>query len=103
MSLILLPISSRDFDPPEVAVSWKILTQRGHRVVFSTVDGKPGACDPIMLTGIGLDPWSGIPVLRHIRILGHLLSANADARNAYAEPQAAIRQMSAEIKAHLAP
>ncbi len=85
MSLILLPIPRRDFDPTEVAVSWKTLTQRGHRVVFATADGKPGACDPIMLSGIGLDPWSGIPVLRHIRILGHLLSANGDARSAYAE------------------
>ena len=85
MSRILLPIPSRDFDPTEVAVSWKILTQRGHRVVFATVDGKPGACDTIMLSGIGLDPWSGIPVLRNIRVLGRLLSANADARNAYAE------------------
>ena len=85
MSPILLPIPSRDFDPTEVAVSWKILTQHGHRVVFATPDGEPGACDPIMLSGIGLDPWSGIPVLRHIRILGYLLSANGDARNAYAE------------------
>ncbi len=85
MSLILLPIPSRDFDPTEVAVSWKILTQRGHRVIFATPDGKPGACDAIMLSGIGLDPWSSIPVLRHIRVLGLLLSANADARSAYAE------------------
>jgi putative intracellular protease/amidase len=85
MSLILLPIPSRDFDPTEVAVSWKMLSRHGHRVVFATPDGKPGACDPIMLSGIGLDPWSGIPVLRHIRILGYLLSANRDARRAYAE------------------
>ncbi|SKC64786.1 ThiJ/PfpI family-like [Burkholderia sp. YR290] len=85
MSLVLLPIPSRDFDPSEVAVSWKILTQRGHRVIFATPDGKPGACDPIMLSGIGLDPWSCIPVLRNIRMLGFLLSANGDARNAYAE------------------
>ena len=85
MSPILLPIPSRDFDPTEVAVSWKILTQHGHRVVFATPDGKPGACDSIMLSGIGLDPWSGIPVLRNIRVLGLLLSANADARNAYTE------------------
>lgn len=85
MSLVLLPIPSRDFDPSEVAVSWKILTQRGHRVVFATPDGRPGACDPIMLTGIGLDPWSGVPVLRHLRVLGLLLGANADARRAYAE------------------
>ena len=87
MSRILLPIPSRDFDPTEVAVSWKILTQRGHRVVFATPDGKPGACDSIMLTGIGLDPWSGIPLLRHIRVLGLLLGANDDARSAYAEMQ----------------
>ena len=85
MSLILFPIPSRDFDPSEIAVSWKILTQRGHRVVFATPDGKPGACDPIMLSGIGLDPWSSIPVLRNIRVLGLLLSANADARSAYTE------------------
>ena len=85
MSRILLPIPSRDFDPTEVAVSWKILTQRGHRIVFATPDGRPGACDDIMLTGIGLDPWSGIPLLRHFRVLGRLLGANADARNAYAE------------------
>ncbi len=85
MRLILFPIPSRDFVPSEVAVSWKILTQRGHRVVFATPDGKPGACDPIMLSGIGLDPWSNIPVLRNIRVLGVLLSANTDARSAYAE------------------
>lgn len=85
MSRILLPIPSRDFDPTEVAVSWKVLTRRGHRVVFAKPDGKPGSCDAIMLSGIGLDPWSGIPVLRHIRVLGRLLSANGDARLAYAE------------------
>ena len=67
MSPILLPIPSRDFDPTEVAVSWKILTQHGHRVVFATPDGKPGAGDAIMLSGIGLDPRSGIPVLRKIQ------------------------------------
>lgn len=87
MSQILLPLPSRDFDPSEVAVSWKILTQRGHQVVFATPDGKPGACDPIMLSGIGLDPWSGVPVLRNVRVLGRLLGANADARRAYAEMQ----------------
>jgi putative intracellular protease/amidase len=57
----------------------------GHRVIFAAIDGKLGACDPIILSGIGLDPWSGIPVLRNIRVLGLLLSANADARNVYAE------------------
>ncbi len=79
MSHILLPIPSRDFDPTEVAVSWKILTRARSSGRFATPDGRPGACDSIMLTGIGLDPWSGIPGLRNIRVLGSLLSANADA------------------------
>lgn len=85
MSLVLLPLPRRDFDPSEVAISWKILTQHGHRVVFATADGQPATCDPIMLSGIGLDPWSGLPLLRHLRVLGLLLGANADARRAYAE------------------
>jgi putative intracellular protease/amidase len=83
VSRILFPIPSRDFDPSEVAVSWKVLTDRGHEVVFATPDGNPGACDPIMISGIGLDPWSGIPLLRRIRALGLILRANADARDAY--------------------
>jgi putative intracellular protease/amidase len=85
VSRILFPIPSRDFDPSEVAVSWNVLTGRGHEVVFATPDGKPGACDPIMISGIGLDPWSGIPMLRGIRVLGTILRANADARRAYRE------------------
>lgn len=82
---ILVPIPSRDFDPTEVAVSWKVLTGRGHRIVFATPDGEPGACDEIMITGIGLDAWSAVPLLRHVKVFGLLLRANADARRAYRE------------------
>ncbi len=67
-----MPIPARDFDPTEVAVSWKVLTALGHDVVFATPDGRPGAADEIMLTGRGLP------------LVGRLLRANADARAAYA-------------------
>jgi putative intracellular protease/amidase len=80
--LILLP--QRDFDPSEVAVTWKILTGEGHRVVFATPDGLPASADPLMLGGEGLDLWGRIPILRKIKLLGLLLRANADARRAYA-------------------
>ena len=68
-----MPIPARDFDPTEVAVSWKVLTARGHDVVFATPDGRPGAADDIMLTGRGLP------------LVGRLLRANADGRAAHAE------------------
>ena len=73
MSTILMPLPARDFDPTEVAVSWKVLTARGHQVLFATPDGRPGAADAIMLTGRGLP------------LVGRLLRANADARAAHGE------------------
>ncbi len=84
MAHVLFPLPSRDFDPSEVGVSWKMLTTSGHRVTFATPDGKPAECDPIMISGRGLDPWSNIPLLGAIRILGLMLRANKDARAAYA-------------------
>ncbi len=85
MAKIVIPVPSRDFDPSEVAVSWKVLATRGHDVRFATPDGKPGAADPIMIDGIGLDPWARVPGLRHLRVIGLMLRANKDARLAYAE------------------
>lgn len=82
---IIIPIPSSDFDPSEAAVSWKILRERGHAVRFATPDGRPGAADPLMLTGEGLDPWGFVPGLRKLRAIGLSLRANADARRAYAE------------------
>lgn len=84
MARILIPIPARDFDPTEVAVPWKLLTARGHDVVFATPDGKPGAADDMMLTGEGLDLWGALPLLRKATLVGRVLRANADARAAYA-------------------
>ena len=51
---ILIPIPRFDFDPTEVAVPWKVLTDAGHEVRFSTPDGKCGEADQRMTTGKGL-------------------------------------------------
>ena len=39
----------------------------------------------MMLTGQGLDPWGAIPLLRNLPLIGLLMRANRDARQAYAE------------------
>ncbi|HEX3795108.1 MAG TPA: type 1 glutamine amidotransferase domain-containing protein [Acidimicrobiales bacterium] len=75
MANVLLPIPSRDFDPTEVAVSWRVLTARGHHVTFASPDGRPGSADDLMVTGRGLP------------FFGRLLRANADARRDYAALQ----------------
>ena len=81
---VLIPIPNRNFDPSEVAVSWRVLKDAGHEIVFSTPDGRRGEADPLMLTGEGLDPWGWIPGLRRITAVGRLMRANRDARDTYA-------------------
>jgi putative intracellular protease/amidase len=80
---VLIPIPDRDFDPTEVAVSWRVLTRDGHRVVFATESGAPGVADDIMVTGRGLDIWSALPGVNAIPLLGLALRANNDGRSAY--------------------
>jgi putative intracellular protease/amidase len=83
MAEVLMPLPSRDFDPTESAGSWLMLTEAGHSVEFATPDGRSGAPDDIMLTGRGLDPWGFAPGLRNFTLLGRLLGANREAREAY--------------------
>ena len=85
---VLIVLPQRDFDPSEVAVTWRILSDAGHPVDFATPDALPASADPLMLAGEGLDFWGRIPLLRKIKLLGLLLRANADARRAYAQMQA---------------
>jgi len=84
MATVLMPIPSLDFDPSEAAVGWQVLTRAGHRVVFATPDGRPGAADELMLTGRGLDPWGRLPGAERVVLLGRVLRADAGARRAYA-------------------
>jgi putative intracellular protease/amidase len=79
--LFLLP--ARDFDPSEAAVSWRVLVDADHIVGFATPDGQPAVADEIMVTGKGLDIWGAIPLLRNWPLIGLLLRANRDARDAY--------------------
>ncbi|MEB4211653.1 type 1 glutamine amidotransferase domain-containing protein [Mycobacterium sp. 94-17] len=83
MATVLIPIPDRDFDPTEVAVSWRVLTSGGHRVVFATESGAAGVADDIMVTGRGLDIWSALPLLGAVPLLGLALRANGDGRSAY--------------------
>jgi putative intracellular protease/amidase len=83
LSTVLIPIPDRDFDPTEVAVSWRVLTDNGHHVVFATESGTPAVADDIMVTGRGLDLWSRLPVLGAIPLIGLALRANKNGRTAY--------------------
>jgi putative intracellular protease/amidase len=85
MARVLIPLPARDFDPSEAAVSWRVLAKSGHAVSFATPDGRPAVADDMMLTGRGLDPWGRIPLLRNLPLVGLLMRANRDAREAYAE------------------
>lgn len=50
---VLVPLPDRDFDTTEVAVPWKLLTERGHRVVFATErGGEAPETDPLLLRGV---------------------------------------------------
>jgi len=73
MATVLIPLPVRDFDPTEAAAPWRLLRAHGHRAVFATPDGRPGAADAKMVTGEGLG------------VLAPLLRADATGRAAYAE------------------
>ncbi len=84
MARVLIPLPARDFDPSEAAISWQVLSNAGHAVTFATPGGGPAAADEMMLSGEGLDPWGAIPLLRKVPLIGLLMRANRNARNAYA-------------------
>jgi len=80
---ILIPLPQHDFDPTEVAIPWKQLRDAGFEVQFATPNGKAAECDPMMISGEGLDPWGWIPLLRKLKLIGLLLRADKQARGAY--------------------
>jgi putative intracellular protease/amidase len=88
MATVLMPLPACDFDPTEVAVSWQVLTDAGHEVVFATPSGQVGAADELMVTGQGLDPWGFVPGLRRVVVVGRFLRADAAARQAHAALEA---------------
>ena len=71
MKQILIPIPSYGFDPTEVAIPWKLLSENGFEITFATPKGKVAEGDKIMITGEGLG------------IFKKLLKARKDAISAY--------------------
>ena len=71
MATILMPLPSRDFDPSETGIPWRVLSEAGHRLVFATPDGAPGAADARMVTGAGLG------------VLARVLKADRNGLSAY--------------------
>lgn len=57
---VILPVPTYGFDPTEVAIPWKILSENNFEVLFATPDGKAAAADTKMLTGENLGIWKGI-------------------------------------------
>jgi putative intracellular protease/amidase len=58
---ILVPLPDRDFDLTQVAVSWKLLTEAGYRVVFATENGATPACGPSLITDVALGALGATP------------------------------------------
>jgi len=80
-----MPLPSKDFDPTEVSIPWKMLKDAGFNVAFATIDGKRGYCDPMMISGEGLDLWGWIPGLKKLRFIGLFLRGDKPSRIAYQE------------------
>jgi putative intracellular protease/amidase len=84
MARVIMPLPRRDFDPSEAAISWRVLTDLGHDVVFATPDAQPAEADDLMLTGRGLDPWGFIPGLDRLVLIGRFMRADSLACESYA-------------------
>jgi len=85
LATVLIPLPELDFDPTEVAVSWKVLAELGHEVRFATPDARPARADELMVSGEGLDPWGLLPGLSRLVVVGRALRADARGRAAYVE------------------
>ena len=83
MARVLIPLPARDYDPTEAAVSWRVLRDLGHIVVFATPDGAPAEADDLMLHGRGLDPWGFLPGLDWLVLIGRFMRADDAGRAAY--------------------
>ncbi len=47
MKQILIPIPSYGFDPTEVAIPWKLLSEKSFEIVFITPEGKKASADSL--------------------------------------------------------
>lgn len=73
MKRVLIPLPSYGFDPTEVAIPWKIMSQESFEIKFITPEGKKASADKLMLKGEKLGIWKSV------------LKARKDAADAYLE------------------
>ncbi len=73
MKRILIPIPAYGFDPTEVAIPWKLMSEHKMEVVFATPEGKKASADVRMLSGGKLGIWKSV------------LKARQDAVDAYSD------------------
>ncbi len=83
---ILIPIPTYGFDPTEVAIPWKILTENRYEVLFATPrgsvrNGKRVSADTIMLTGKGLGIWKSILAAREDAVVAYNEMENSETFN----------------------
>ena len=70
---VLIPIPTYGADPSEVAIPWKLMSDKKLDIVFITPGGKKAIADRIMLSGKSLGIWKSV------------LQARKDAVDAYRE------------------
>lgn len=71
--VVLIPLPSKDFDPTEVAIPWRILSENDIQITFATPTGGIAQTDDRMLNGTGLG------------LLAFALKADKSAQAAYAQ------------------
>jgi protease I len=69
---VIIPLPSYGFDPTEVAIPWKLLTQHKIQVQFATPNGKKAAADRRMLHGTGLRIWKKLLMARKDAVLAYM-------------------------------
>lgn len=57
---VLMPLPSYGFDPTEVAIPWKLLSDNDIDVIFITPDGQKASADRLMLKGERLGLWKAV-------------------------------------------
>lgn len=68
---VIIPIPSYGFDPTEVAIPWKILTQNNIKCSFSTPNGQIARADDLMLKGKNLGLWKPLLKARNDTIVAY--------------------------------
>jgi len=75
---ILIPLPSYGFDPTEVAIPWKILSNNNFQITFLTPQGKKANTDKIMLKGERLGVWASVLRARKDAVVAYYEMGKSD-------------------------